>query len=189
MIFVTVGTHEQPFDRLLRAIDTISAESSIEFFCQIGYATYVPHARHEKALSFDQMQSKIAEATLVVTHGGPGSIIPLLAAKKPMVLVPRLRRHGEHVDDHQLAFCTRIAAQYGVPVVTNIGDLESAIDAAVAPTARNDEAPEVSLANLRAEIENVIASRSHHGRRRPSFRRSSRTSTTQPPEPTSKKAQ
>ena len=44
MIFVTVGTHEQPFDRLVKAIDELKRDQLItdDIFIQTGYSTYSP---------------------------------------------------------------------------------------------------------------------------------------------------
>ena len=53
MIFVTVGTHEQQFDRLVRAIDELRADEMINepVFVQTGYCTFEPkHCEHSKFL-------------------------------------------------------------------------------------------------------------------------------------------
>ncbi|HEV1534200.1 TPA: multidrug MFS transporter, partial [Streptococcus pneumoniae] len=44
MIFVTVGTHEQQFDRLIKEVDYLKKENLIqdEVFIQIGYSSYIP---------------------------------------------------------------------------------------------------------------------------------------------------
>ena len=44
MIFVTVGTHEQPFNRLIKKIDDLVANGSIqeEVIMQTGFSTYKP---------------------------------------------------------------------------------------------------------------------------------------------------
>ena len=44
MIFVTVGTHEQQFNRLIRHIDNLKKSKDIkdEVFIQTGYSDYVP---------------------------------------------------------------------------------------------------------------------------------------------------
>ena len=44
MIFVTVGTHEQPFNRLVKAIDKLKKDGVIteDVIMQTGYSTYEP---------------------------------------------------------------------------------------------------------------------------------------------------
>ena len=45
MIFVTVGTHEQPFNRLVKAIDKLKKDGVIteDVIMQTGYSTYEPN--------------------------------------------------------------------------------------------------------------------------------------------------
>ncbi len=127
MIFVTVGTHEQPFDRLIREIERLVASGAIteEVFVQRGMATAAPSCcSSEELISYPDMVRYVREARIVITHGGPGSImLPLSAGKRPLV-VPRQARYGEHVDDHQVAFARMLAAAGRISMVLDIADLE-----------------------------------------------------------------
>ena len=67
-----------------------------------------------------------SDARVVVCHAGTGSILKTLEHKKPLVLVPRLRKYNEVFDDHQLEVARQMEAQ-GVTVVHEIGNLENAI--------------------------------------------------------------
>ena len=42
------------------------------------------------------------KADVVITHGGTGAIIGAVKKRKKVIAVPRLKKYGEHVDDHQL---------------------------------------------------------------------------------------
>ncbi len=127
MVFVTVGTHEDPFDRLVAEIDRLVASGEIdEAYVQTGYSKVAPtHCRHDKMIGFDAMQAAMRAARVVVTHGGPASIMQALALGKVPVVVPRQSRHGEHVDDHQCRFARRIADR--VIVVMEMPELGPAI--------------------------------------------------------------
>jgi UDP-N-acetylglucosamine transferase subunit ALG13 len=149
VIFVVVGTHEQPFDRLIREIDRLGAAGTLPLpaFCQIGYGEYEPRSvPFARMLDFEDMKRRTSEASLIVTHGGPGCILPALGSSRPVVLVPRRHAFGEHVDDHQVAFCRRVGADYGHPVVEEIEDLGAGIQlalehgAGIARHASGDEA-------------------------------------------------
>lgn len=110
MIFVTVGTHEQPFNRLIKKVDELVADGTITelVVMQTGFSTYVPkHCEWHKMLSYDEMKRYIDEARIVITHGGPASFIEVLQAGKIPVVVPRLKKFNEHINDHQEEF-TRI---------------------------------------------------------------------------------
>jgi UDP-N-acetylglucosamine transferase subunit ALG13 len=52
----------------------------------------------------------MASAAAVVCHGGPGTILGARHMGAVPIVVPRQHRLGEHVDDHQVAFSRRLAA-------------------------------------------------------------------------------
>ena len=112
MIFVTVGTHEQPFNRLIEYIDNLKKEGTIkeEVVMQTGFSTYEPkYCEWKKLLPYKQMIDNVSKASIVITHGGPASfIMPLQMGKTPIV-VPRQKRYDEHVNDHQVEFAEQVA--------------------------------------------------------------------------------
>ena len=131
MIFVTVGTHEQPFNRLIRYIDKMREKGLIreEVIIQTGYSTYEPrYCRFSKLFPYSEMCRFVKEARIVITHGGPSSfIMPLQEGKIPIV-VPRQKRYGEHVNNHQLEFCRAIEERSGnIIVVEEVRELKRAI--------------------------------------------------------------
>ena len=104
MILITVGTQKFPFDRLLKKVDELAAEKKMteEIFAQIGCSSYVPkNYRYKKYLTAEEMQMYLKGAEIVVTHGGTASIVEAVKMGKKVVAVPRLKKYGEHVDDHQ----------------------------------------------------------------------------------------
>ena len=116
MIFITVGTHEQPFNRLLKYMDRYIEETGLKEWvvCQSGYSDYVPkHYKAEKFTKFEQMQDYLESARIVITHGGPSSFIPVLAKGRIPIVVPREKIFYEHVNDHQKDFCRRVNEDKG----------------------------------------------------------------------------
>lgn len=134
MIFVTVGTHEQQFNRLVRAVDELKKNGTIgePVFIQTGYSTYEPtHCEHSKFVPFKKMKEMMALADVVVTHGGPSSFIEAMAAGKVPVVVPRRGDLAEHVNDHQADFVRIVAErQGGIVPVYDVADLPKAIERA-----------------------------------------------------------
>lgn len=120
MIFVTVGTHEQPFDRLIACIDNLKKNGVIQedVVIQTGYSTYEPkYCTWQKLYPYQQMLRLVDEARIVITHGGPSSfIMPLQVGKVPIV-VPRRYEFHEHVNDHQLTFAKAVEERMGTIVV------------------------------------------------------------------------
>lgn len=131
MIFVTVGTHEQPFNRLVKCIDDLKKDDVIdeEVIIQTGYSTYEPkYCKWKKLYPYQEMVRLVDEARIVITHGGPSSfIMPLQIGKTPIV-VPRKYEFNEHVNDHQVAFSKMVAERMGtIYVVEDIEKLGETI--------------------------------------------------------------
>lgn len=130
MIFVTVGTHEQPFDRLVECMDNLKENGVLteEVIIQTGFSTYVPkHCRWQKLFPYKEMIRLVNEARIVITHGGPSSFIMPLQIGKIPVVVPRQKRFDEHVNDHQLTFAKALAERQGnllvVEDITRLQDI------------------------------------------------------------------
>ncbi|KRM20133.1 glycosyl transferase cpsg [Ligilactobacillus hayakitensis DSM 18933 = JCM 14209] len=107
MIFVTVGTHEQPFNRLIKKVDELKRDGIIkeDVIMQIGFSTYIPkYCEYKKLFSYDEMIENVKKARIVITHGGPSSFIMPLQEGKIPVVVPRKLKFHEHVNDHQVEF-------------------------------------------------------------------------------------
>ncbi|EPC67730.1 glycosyl transferase family protein [Lacticaseibacillus paracasei subsp. paracasei Lpp126] len=85
MIFVTVGTHEQPFNRLMKAIDefAVTDRRQEEIIVQYGFSTEIPkHVTDAQAFfSNVEMNRLISKARILITHGGPSTIIEGLQLK------------------------------------------------------------------------------------------------------------
>lgn len=115
MIFVTVGTHEQPFNRLVEEIDHLKKEGIItdDVFIQTGFSTYEPeYCEWKKIISHDEMEYYMSEASVIITHGGPATFMSAIANGKKPVVVPRLSEYGEHVNNHQLEFCESVLDRF-----------------------------------------------------------------------------
>lgn len=127
MIFVTVGTHEQPFNRLIKAIDELVRDGKIteDVFMQIGYSTYEPkYTKWDKVIGYDIMKKYMNEADVVITHGGPSTYMQILQLGKIPVVVPRLVQFNEHVNDHQLWVSKQVMDKgYPLIICENIDDI------------------------------------------------------------------
>ena len=101
MIFITLGSQKFQFNRLLKAVDEIAVDD--EIFAQIGYSDYKPqHYKYKQFLDRDEFEQMMSKADIVITHGGTGAIIEAVKKDKKVIAVPRLKKYGEHVDDHQI---------------------------------------------------------------------------------------
>ena len=53
-------------------------------------------------ISMDELDELISNCNILITHGGVGSIITGLKNNKKVIAVARLKKYGEHTNDHQL---------------------------------------------------------------------------------------
>jgi UDP-N-acetylglucosamine transferase subunit ALG13 len=142
MILVATGASQFPFDRLLRAVDALPDGERI--VVQHGCSTVKP-ARGEclDFLPMPELAALVREARAVVTHAGVGSILLCLTNGRSPLVVPRLKRFGETVDDHQLESARRFAEAGLVTLVEDPAELASALanagDRVVAPPAREGQ--------------------------------------------------
>ncbi len=126
MIFVTVGTQKFQFERLLRRIDDLIEQGKIteEVTAQIGHNTYRPrHYAFRDFLSKEEYTAAIAGCSLLITHSGVGSIITGVTHHKPVIVVPRLAKFQEHIDDHQVQIAESFSAQNLILMCDEQGDL------------------------------------------------------------------
>ena len=130
MIFVTIGTHEQQFDRLIKKIDDLKGKNIIkeDVFIQLGYSNYIPeNCEYKRMISFNEMELYSKDARIVITHGGPGSIMLPFKYNKVPVVVPRQSKYGEHVDDHQMLFAKFLEENNRILAIYEIDDIDNYI--------------------------------------------------------------
>jgi UDP-N-acetylglucosamine transferase subunit ALG13 len=129
MIFLTVGT-QFPFDRFVRAVDNIFDQGLIdeEIFAQIGETTYKPH-NFESVASLDKnlFDKRLKEASSVISHAGIGTITMALSNNKPLLVMPRLKKYGEVVNNHQAAIAKRFSELGHLLIVYDVKDLPNGI--------------------------------------------------------------
>ena len=133
MILVTLGTHPQPMDRLLKELDRlvetgVIREEVIVQAAEFGYRpirlTAIPTTTAE------EFRRLVESADVVISHAGPGTLAAVRQAGKAPVVVPREAVHHEHVDDHQVRYAQRLQLEPGYVVVADLKELPGAIDRA-----------------------------------------------------------
>lgn len=128
MILFTIGTNEQPFDRLIRAAAEL--EGGEHLLVQYG-SSREAHGRGEWVdfLAFDELAERARAARVVVCHAGVGSIMLARRCGHRPVVVPRRHHLGEAVDDHQLYLARRLAQSGIVTLVEDVADLAAVLAA------------------------------------------------------------
>jgi UDP-N-acetylglucosamine transferase subunit ALG13/GT2 family glycosyltransferase len=121
MIFVSVGTHPQPFMRLLDEVASLVDRKVIRetVVVQAGNTPFThPRMRISSFMDIASFEKTLGECSLFITHAGEGNIGTALQMGKPLIIMPRLHSKGEHTDDHQLELATAIGKR-GDAVVTD----------------------------------------------------------------------
>lgn len=131
MIFVTVGTHEQPFDRLVAEVDRLVEHKVIneKVVIQRGYSKYQPQfCQFADMMDVADMDRFMSEARLIICHGGPATFMRALSMGKRTIVVPRQQKYNEHINDHQLIFSRQVRdAGYQIEIVDEISKLKDVI--------------------------------------------------------------
>ena len=109
MIFLTVGT-QFSFDRLVKAVDkAVEAGRITESICaQTGRGRYRPH-NFDTTLSLEKglFDKYMRQARYIIGHAGMGTIATALSNNKPLLVMPREKKFGEVVSDHQIAIAKK----------------------------------------------------------------------------------
>ena len=109
-------------------MDEIAGKINEEVIIQLGHTKYEPiNAKYFDFCSYGEMIKYHKNARLVVTHAGVGSILTALEQKTPIIIVPRQKKFGEHMDDHQIEFVNALSEVNKVKVVYDISELENDI--------------------------------------------------------------
>jgi UDP-N-acetylglucosamine transferase subunit ALG13 len=153
---VTVGSDHHPFDRVVDWVDDYlgaTDSSDLRYVCQHG-AGKRPRAggEHQPFLEHGTLLQRLREATAVVCHGGPGTLVESLRSGLVPIAVPREQRYGEVVDNHQFAFCAFLAERGEIVLGDTEAKLHRALShmltepgASVAPPLRYDADHEATV--------------------------------------------
>lgn len=121
MILVTCGTQKQQFNRLFDYVEKLPIDE--EIVMQLGHTKHVTnYLSYEFSEQFDE---DIKKADVIITHGGVGTIMQALLLQKKVIVVPRLSKYEEHVDDHQLEIANLLSQQGYIYCANNYDELEN----------------------------------------------------------------
>jgi UDP-N-acetylglucosamine transferase subunit ALG13 len=136
VIFATVGSTQIPFERFVRALEALPGEQLL-----VQHGPVEPPAgaaQSEAFMQFPEVIESMERADVVVCHAGAGSILCALRAGHTPVVVPRLKRYEETVDDHQVEFSRALAAEGKVLAVEDLETLAAVVKSAPARRSPQD---------------------------------------------------
>lgn len=173
LVLVMVGTDHHPFDRLVQWTDEwlqTRPHAQVQMITQYG-RTHPPAAAEGcDFLPRTELDELLHQASVVVCHGGPSTIVETRRRGLVPIVLARTARLGEHVDDHQQRFATVMASRGLIRLVNDRPQLLSALDEAVAKPFRVDRAeslpdPAESARRLGKLVDEVVSrpKRLHRG--------------------------
>jgi len=181
VVLAVVGTDVHAFDRLTdwlrrwytdRFGDPSAAGgaggATPELVLQYGHSRAPDLPGAVPFLGHEALQRAMAEATLVISHGGPATITEARRNGHLPIVVPRDPAHREHVDNHQQLFARRLGAAGMVWLCETEAELVEALDKgladpsafALSADARAQESRAEAVAKVGRIVENLVAQRS-----------------------------
>lgn len=114
MILVTLGTQDKQFIRLLDAVQKCIDNRIIkeDVIVQAGCTKY--ESKDMKIFDLiptDEFNKLISECTILITHGGVGSIMTGLKNNKKVIAAARLEKYKEHTNDHQVQIVNKLSSE------------------------------------------------------------------------------
>lgn len=127
MIVFTLGTIIFPFDRAVDWLALLLEREIINEPVLFQHGATPVKLQHPlltavPSLTKTEMQESVRQASLTIAHAGQGSTRMLAKLGSSFVLLPRLKRHGEHIDDHQLLFAQAVE-KFGISYCTEFASL------------------------------------------------------------------
>ena len=82
---------------------------------------------NKQLIEQNKFNELIKQADIIITHGGVGSIVTSVKLGKKVIAVPRLKKYGEHVNDHQIQIVKDFNDKGYIIGIENVEDLKEAI--------------------------------------------------------------
>lgn len=134
MIFITLGTQDKPFPRILDAVQKEIDSGNIKdkVIVQAGCTKY--KSKDMQLFDFlprEEFSKQLEKCDLLITHGGVGSIIGGLKLGKKIIAVPRLAKYKEHINDHQKQIINIFDKEGYIIGINDLKDLPQALKKAM----------------------------------------------------------
>lgn len=115
MIFVSLGTQDKPFNRIIDYVislkENLKELQSEKIIIQLGQTKLIKSDNEriknlENIIIYDmlkpeKMKDIIKDSDIIITHAGVGTIMECLEMGKEIIVVPRKAENLEHVNNHQ----------------------------------------------------------------------------------------
>lgn len=133
MIFVTLGTQDKNFKRLLEAVQKQIDLGNIKekVVVQAGYTEF--QSNDMEIFDYmlkDEFDEFLKTCDILITHGGVGNIMTGLEAGKKIIAAARLAKYKEHGNDHQVQIVEKFAKEGYILNLSNFDELDKVLNKA-----------------------------------------------------------
>ena len=126
---MSVGNLKKPFVRLLHAVSDNVATLPGPVIVQHGHSPFLDsNCTAVPFLKMEEFQQRVADAAVVILHGGAGSIITALQAGQKPIVMARRASLDEHVDEHQQELVRELSAAGRILVAEDAASLRRAVE-------------------------------------------------------------
>ncbi|GMN01979.1 glycosyltransferase [Erythrobacter sp. MTPC3] len=153
MILVTVGM-QLGFDRLIAAMDALALQLDMPVIAQTGVGEFKPlNMEASSRIAPDEFEKLVQQSRLIVSHAGIGTVLTAQRFQKPIVLIPRRAKLGEHRNDHQLATAEKLEGRPGILIAQDetqlAGKIHEGLEIGDFAAQRSDSAEQLQTAITR----------------------------------------
>lgn len=132
MILILLGTQDAPFPRIIettkQALSNLAWQQTV--VVQAGHTTYqAPNAQWQIAdfLSQAEFEQAIAQAEIIICHGGAGTMMTAMKKQKQVIVMARKLEFAEHNNDHQAELADKLASDGYLQHVQTLAEMQAAL--------------------------------------------------------------
>lgn len=130
MVFVTIGSSQFGFSRLLIEVDRLAGEGRLsDVMAQIGESDYRPwNCSWKRSLTPSEFSTWMGNADFIICHAGCGSLEEGLRHRKKIIAVPRRVCYKEAPDDHQFEIAHLLADHNRILLANDVDELAARVE-------------------------------------------------------------
>ena len=118
--FITVGNGEKSFSRLFINLEKFFELMPQPIIAQCGNTEFKsPKVKTYKFMELGKFKEYISKSKLIICHAGMGTMMQAIQSNKIPVCVPRMAKHDEIINDHQVDIAKALGKQKKIIYVRN----------------------------------------------------------------------
>lgn len=156
LVVVSVGTDLHEFDRMIDWMDAWNPQFDVQVIIQRGTSKYSYAWDSRELIPHAELLDLFRAATVVISHGGPSTVMDARYCKKFPIVVARNPEFDEHVDEHQMEFAKHLDRNGVAKVIDSQDEFYAALNEGIAnPSSMTIETSDGAIAGV-VEFASVV---------------------------------